>query len=296
MWVCESMKPGTTRRPFASTTRVFGPRSFWISAVARPRRSGRRAPRSPRPRGGRIARPDFFRTGRTRSAGSGAAAEGHREQKGRPPPRSCRRETPSFSESVPGGGQARDGGPVGRAGRHSRARAVEELDGPRIAAVLSADPDLQLRIGLPPRCVAIATSFPRRPRRGWRKDPRGEFPSRCTPEGTWPRRLASSESHLRQVVGAEGEEVGRLGDLLRPQGRARESRSSCRPCRRLLRVSSMTRLATSSTMTFSLSNSALVPMSGIIPRAAAVCCRSGSTRRPASKIAWDLRLVDLRDA
>ena len=40
-----------------------------------------------------------------------------------------------------------------------------------------------------------------------------------------------AERRLREVVGAEGEELGRFGDLARPAGTRAAARSSCRCCR-----------------------------------------------------------------
>ena len=147
----------------------------------------------------------------------------------------------------------------GRAGDVVEPHAVEELDRARIAAVLAADPDLQLRLRLaaaPGRQRRRARR--RRPGRGWRTDPPGGSPSRCTRGGRRRRRRASSRrSSASGRWSRRRRSRPSRAISVRPQRRARDLDHRADLVGDRWRVSAMTLRATSSTIIFSRSNSRL---------------------------------------
>src|SRR3954471_13677580 len=62
-----------------------------------------------------------------------------------------RQGLPLSLEHGPGGGHPGDRDPVGRAAHVVEARELEEGDRVGVASMLAADPQLQVRLGLPPR-------------------------------------------------------------------------------------------------------------------------------------------------
>jgi hypothetical protein len=105
---------------------------------------------------------------------------------------------------------------------------VAEVHALGVAAVLAADADLQPGRRERPFSMPIFTSWPTP---SWSSDWKGSAGRMSLLEVVGEEGVdvvaAEAEGHLRQVVGAEGEEVGDLGDLV---GRERHagSRSWCR--------------------------------------------------------------------
>jgi hypothetical protein len=100
---------------------------------------------------------------------------------------------------------------------------VAELDRRRVAAVLAADADLQLRPGrVRPSSTPIFTSLPTPP---WSSVSNGSAVriSRGSTREELARVVArEAERRLRQVVRAEAEELGTFGDLVGRQRGARQ--------------------------------------------------------------------------
>ena len=121
------------------------------------------------------------------------------------------------------GGKARDGHAEGGAAHIVQAHAVAELDARRVAAVLAADAEAQLRTGLAAQLrshlhqFAYAVLVQVRERVAL-----VDLVVVVIAEELARVVAAEAESHLRQVIGAEGEEFGFLGDLVGRQGGARE--------------------------------------------------------------------------
>ena len=119
-------------------------------------------------------------------------------------------------------GEPRDRHAVGRARDVVEAGLWQKNDRGRIAAVLAADADLELG---PRLAAALAADLDQLADALLSSDSNGSFRG-CrlprTPGGTSPRRRARAERRLRQVVGAEREELRRLGDLVGASGGARQ--------------------------------------------------------------------------
>jgi hypothetical protein len=116
-----------------------------------------------------------------------------------------------------GRGEAGDRHAEGRAGDVVQPDLVAEVDDCGVAAVLAADADLEVRLGAGrPFSTPISTSWPTPV---WSSDWNGSFAPAGSPGEVVGQEgvdvvAAVAEGHLRQVVGAEAEEVGVLGDLV----------------------------------------------------------------------------------
>ena len=101
---------------------------------------------------------------------------------------------------------------------------MAEINTLRIAAVFAADANFQVRAG---RAAGLDSHSHERPNAGLIKGGKGIFRQDLLVNVLQQEALLSiitrdAEGHLRQVVGAEGEELRHLGDLAGGQGRARD--------------------------------------------------------------------------
>ena len=108
---------------------------------------------------------------------------------------------------------------------------MEEVDRLRVAAVLAADAELEVRAASArPSSTAILTSrpTPSASRVSNGRDPEDAHLEVAAEERALDVVAGEAPGRLGQVVGAEGEELGRLGDLRRRSARPAAARSSCR--------------------------------------------------------------------
>src|SRR5512133_3176523 len=118
------------------------------------------------------------------------------------------------------GGQAGRGHPERRAGHVVQAQLVAEPHRVGVAAVLAADPQVQVRAGL----AALLAGDPHQPAHpglvdGHERVDRDQLALLVQAEELADVVAGEPEGGLGEVVGAEGEELGHLGDLARDQGR-----------------------------------------------------------------------------
>jgi hypothetical protein len=150
MCVWQSIIPGTTRRPRASIATVLASLERRDLGVA----ADRDDPAVPRGEGrglgtAGISRPDLRRQEDQVRRLTGCGRRHHEKQE--EISHSLRRHGDAalpFGECGAGGGQTGDRDPVRRAGDVVETDRVKELDRVRIAAVLAADADFQLRVRL----------------------------------------------------------------------------------------------------------------------------------------------------
>jgi hypothetical protein len=104
------------------------------------------------------------------------------------------------------------------------------MDTCRVAAVLAADAELDVGPGLALRFLhAIRTSSPTPSISSVTNGSCSMMPFCCRSSGRTRRIVArNAEGGLGQVVGAEGEELGSFGNLIRLDGRHAAARSWCR--------------------------------------------------------------------
>ena len=127
-------------------------------------------------------------------------------------------------EGSAAGLEPRDRDAERRAGDVVEADLVEEVHAVGVAAVLAADADLQVRLGGP----ALLDGDAHQPAdavavdRLERADPEDAELEVAREERRLDVVAAEALAHLREVVRAEGEEVGGLGDRAGGQGRARD--------------------------------------------------------------------------
>src|SRR3954449_12510882 len=121
-------------------------------------------------------------------------------------------------------GDAGDGHPVGAARHVVDARVVEEVDRVGVAAVLAADAELDVGLGLAaqPRAHAQHLPHPRRVDRLERRAVEDLQVDVAREDLALDVVAAEAQRGLREVVGAEGEEVGLLGDPVGLEARARQ--------------------------------------------------------------------------
>src|SRR5262245_25041773 len=128
----------------------------------------------------------------------------------------------ALAESRLGRREAGDGDHEGRAGHIGHPDAVAELDRGRLPAVLTADADLEVRTRAPP---ALDTDLDELAHAFLVEDGEGIVGQHALLEivGQELRDVvaAVAEGHLREVVGAEREELRVLGDLVGDERRPR---------------------------------------------------------------------------